>query len=81
MPAPTLTVKVYRSKSLNPNQRWRWRVRGGNHRKLANGGEGYRDTTDLVHALHLLWPAGANEHVVVELPGRPDPVALAALAA
>lgn len=80
-----ITVQVYERALALPSQRWRWRANGrpagprGNRLKLANGGEGYSSQDKLIHALHLLWPSGANSHVVVQLPGRADPIMLAAL--
>lgn len=41
-----LTLKVYRSKSLNRKQRYRWTLTAANGRKIANGGEGYAERAD-----------------------------------
>lgn len=41
-----LTLKVYRSLSVNRKQRYRWALIAANGRKIANSGEGYADRTD-----------------------------------
>lgn len=41
-----LTLKVYRSRSVNRKQHYRWTLTAANGRKIANGGEGYADRTD-----------------------------------
>lgn len=78
MPAIVL-VQVYKTALARPSQRWRWRAKGLNHRKLANGGEGYSTKAKLVHALHLLWPDRAGDHVAVMLPGSNSAVWLGTL--
>lgn len=45
-----LDVEVYRSRSKNPSERYRWRATAPNGRKVANGGEGY---TEFAEALRM----------------------------
>lgn len=40
------TLRVYRSKSLNRKQRYRWTLTAANGRKVANSGEGYVNRYD-----------------------------------
>lgn len=41
-----VTIRVYRSRSANPKQRWRWTLIASNGRKIANSGEGYARRSD-----------------------------------
>lgn len=68
---PELLIEVYERKRALSSQRWRWRAKAANSRKLANGGEGYTSSTGLLHALHVLWPPGSDAHVMVQMPGKP----------
>jgi len=43
-----LTIRVYRSRSLNRKQRWRWTLIAGNGQRIANSGEGYARKIDAV---------------------------------
>lgn len=36
-------IEVYESKSDNPSEKWRWRLRASNGRIIAESGEGYSD--------------------------------------
>lgn len=65
---PPVFVTCYQRKLAVPSQRWRWRARAVNGRKIANGGEGYSSRDDLVGALELLWPPATTSHIVVRWP-------------
>lgn len=43
--------EVYRTKIL---RQWRWRLRAGNGKIIAHGGEGYANEADCMHAVTLV---------------------------
>lgn len=45
---------------------WRWRLRAGNQRIIADSGEGYRDKQDCLHAITLV---KASQHAAVKEKG------------
>lgn len=54
-------VEIYRSRKLWPTQRpqrWRWRAVARNGKKIAHGGEGYTNKTDMFDAIELLFGSG-----------------------
>lgn len=45
-------VLIHRSRRLGERGQWRWQyLAGGNHRKLASGGESYHNLEDLLESL------------------------------
>jgi len=64
--ASLVMVECYQRRLATPSQRWRWRARAVNGRKIANSGEGYTDKNGLADALALIWPPSTTRHVVVK---------------
>lgn len=52
----TMVIELYEDRLGPPSQRYRWRARGANGRKMANGGEGYNSVQGRADALNMLWP-------------------------
>ena len=50
----TLFYEVYRAQAGY----WRWRLLAGNHRKIANSGEGYHNRNDVYAAIELVKRSG-----------------------
>lgn len=67
-PGAKATLVIYESrvrKMIVPNQRFRWRLVAPNGRKIANGGEGYGDSTACKGmAKRILGGEYADAHIV-----------------
>jgi uncharacterized protein YegP (UPF0339 family) len=50
---------------LDADNQWRWYLMAGNGRKIANGGEGYFNYADCLHAIGLV--KGSSTAQVVKL--------------
>lgn len=54
-------IEIYKSRSANPKQRYRWKaITTGNGKKVANGGEGYLRMDAAADMANYLMP-GATE--------------------
>jgi uncharacterized protein YegP (UPF0339 family) len=48
--AKLLTLEIYRDKK----KMWRWRLKSRNNRILADGGEGYKRKSGVLHAVKVI---------------------------
>jgi len=56
-----MVYQVYR----DAHGQWRWRLIAGNHRIIANSGEGYFNKSDCLHAIDLV--AGSSGTPIKEI--------------
>lgn len=59
-------IEVYESKSDNPSEKWRWRLRASNGRIIAESGEGYSDKVYTVDMAMELFDADGDVPTEVE---------------
>jgi uncharacterized protein YegP (UPF0339 family) len=57
-----LTFVVY----LDQKNQWRWRLMAGNHRTIADSGEGYQNQRDCETAVDLIRKDAPRAHIRVE---------------